>query len=115
MEQNHLQPPDRKTAFFSMLSITAGILALFACMSPPLQLLCGAMALMMAYISKNRHSMSAPAIIGSLMGFWGIFCSFLVLGLYVMTIRMLDDPSYVAMHREFMRQYQDLINAFSFK
>ncbi len=115
MEQNHLQPPDRKTAFFSMLSITAGILALFACMSPPLQLLCGAMALMMAYISKNRHSMSAPAIIGSLMGFWGIFCSFLVLGLYVMTIRMLDDPSYEAMHREFMRQYQDLINAFSFK
>lgn len=112
MEQNHLPSSDRKTTLFSLFSIMAGITALFACVSPPLQLLCGATALMMAYLSKNRQPMSAPAIVGTFMGIWGIFCSFLILGLYVMTIRMLDDPVYAAMHREFMQQYQDMINAF---
>ncbi len=116
MEPNRLPSPQNKKNFFSLLSITAGIFALFACVSPPMQLLFGATALMMAYISKNNErSLPVPAFVGSLLGIAGIFCSFAVLGLYVMTIRMLDDPGYVAMHREFMRQYQDMINSFPLK
>lgn len=115
MEQNHIQSPDKKTSTFAFFSMAVGIFALFACISPPIQLLLGATALMAAYFSRNGQPMTGPAIAGTIMGIFGILCSFLFLAFYVFTIRMLDDPNNVAMQREIMRQYQDMFNAFSTK
>ncbi len=115
MEQNHIQSPDRKSNTFAIFSMIVGIFALFACISPPMQLLLGATALIVAYISRNGRAMTGPAIAGTVMGIWGILCSFLVLGFYVFTIRMLDNPDYVAMQREILRQYQEMMDAFQVK
>ena len=103
MEQNHIQSPDKKSNSFAVFSLAVGVFALFACISPPMQLLLGAAALMAAYMSRN----------GTIMGICGILCSFLFLGFYIFTIRMLDNPDYVAMQRELMRQYQDIFSSFS--
>ena len=113
MEQNHIQSPDKKSNTFAIFSLSVGIFALFACVSPPMQLLLGAAALMAAYMSRNGRPMTGPAIAGTIMGICGILCSFLFLAFYIITILMLDKPDYVAMQRELMRQYQDLFNAFS--
>ena len=45
------------------------------------------------------------------MGICGILSSFVFLAFYVLTIRMLDDPNTVAMQREILRQYQDMLNS----
>ncbi|MCI9105111.1 MAG: hypothetical protein HFG56_05955 [Lachnospiraceae bacterium] len=115
MEQNHIQSPDKKTNPFAFFSLAVGIFALFACVSPPMQLLLGASALMAAYFSKNGRPMTGPAIAGTIMGICGILSSFVFLAFYIFTIRMFNDPNYVAMHRELMRQYQDMMNAFTIK
>ena len=49
------------------------------------------------------------------MGICGILCSFLMLGFYVLTIRMMDNPEYVAMQRAIMQQYQEMMDAFGVK
>lgn len=113
MEQNHIQSPDKKTNGFAFFSLAVGIFALFACVSPPIQLLLGAAALMAAYVSRNGRPMTGPAVAGTIMGICGILSSFLFLGCYVFTIRMLDDPNNVAMQREIMRQYQDMLDLFN--
>ncbi len=115
MEPNHIQSTDRKSNNFAISSMIVGIFALFACISPPMQLLLGATALIVAYVSKNGRAMTGPAIAGTVMGVWGILCSFLVLVFYVFTIRMLDNPDYVALQREILRQYQDMMDAFNMK
>lgn len=115
MEQDHIQSPDKKSNTLAILSLAVGIFALFACISPPIQLLLGAAAMMAAYISRNGRPMTGPAVAGTIMGIFGILCSFAILGFYVFTIRMLDNPDYVAMQRELMRQYQDMFNAFNAK
>ena len=115
MEQNHIQSPDKKTNPFAFFSLAVGIFALFACVSPPMQLLLGASALMAAYFSKNGRPMTGPAIAGTIMGICGILSSFVFLAFYIFTIRMFNDLNYVAMHRELMRQYQDMMNAFTIK
>ena len=113
MEQNHIQSPDKKSFSFAVFSLAVGVFALFACISPPMQLLLGAAALMAAYMSRNGRPMTGPAVAGTIMGICGILCSFLFLGFYIFTIRMLDNPDYVAMQRELMRQYQDIFSSFS--
>lgn len=115
MEQNHIQSPDKRTNTFAFFSLAIGIFALFACVSPPMQLFLGATALMAAYLSKNRQPMTGPAVAGTIMGICGILSSFIFLAFYVFTIRMLDDPNVVAMQREIMQQYQDMFNSFSTK
>ncbi|NBH73496.1 hypothetical protein D3Z51_16065 [Clostridiaceae bacterium] len=115
MEQNHIQSPDKRTNTFAFFSLAIGIFALFACVSPPIQLLLGATALMAAYFSKNGQPMTGPAIAGTVMGICGVVSSFVFLAVYVLTMRMLDDPNYVAMQREMMRHYQDMLNTFTTK
>ena len=115
MEQNHIQTPDKRTNTFAFFSLAVGIFALFACVSPPIQLLLGATALMAAYFSKNGQPMTGPAIAGTIMGICGIISSFVFLAFYVFTLRLLDDPNNVAMQREIMRQYQDILNTFTTK
>ena len=113
MEQNHIQSPDKKSNSFAVFSLAVGVFALFACISPPMQLVLGAAALMAADMSRNGRPMTGPAVAGTIMGICGILCSFLFLGFYIFTIRMLDNPDYVAMQRELMRQYQDIFSSFS--
>ena len=111
MEQNHIQSPDKRPNTFAFFSLAVGIFALFACVSPPMQLLLGASALMAAYLSRNGRPMTGPAIAGTVMGICGILSSFVFLAFYVLTIRMLDDPNTVAMQREILQQYQDMLNS----
>lgn len=115
MEANHPQPSNRKLSTLTLFSMIAGIMALFACMSPPVQLLFGSTALITAYMSRRGRPMAGPAVAGTIMGICGILCSFLMLGFYVFTIRMLDNPDYVAMQREILKQYQDMMDAFGIK
>lgn len=115
MEQNHIQPPNQKPGNLPLFSMIVGIFALFACMSPPMQLLFGSTALMIAYLSRQGRPMAGPAVAGSIMGICGILCSFLMLGFYVLTIRMMDNPEYVAMQRAVMQQYQEMMDAFGVK
>jgi len=53
MEPNHIQSPNQKPGSLPLFSMIVGIFALFACMSPPMQLLFGSTALMIAYLSRQ--------------------------------------------------------------
>lgn len=114
MEQKPAPSPERRAAMWGRFSMIAGIAALFTCSSPPTQLLFGAMALIMAYMSR---SISRPlgrrnifAIIGTVLGVFGVLCSLLLAGCYVLSLRLMDDPSYAAMYRELMQQYQSMFS-----
>ncbi|MCI8659949.1 MAG: hypothetical protein HFG54_06855 [Lachnospiraceae bacterium] len=115
MEPNHIQSPKTKSGNLPLFSMIVGVFALFACMSPPMQLLFGSTALIIAYLSRQGRPMSGPAVAGTIMGICGILCSFVMLGFYVLTIRMMDNPDFVAMQREIMKQYQDMFDAFGVK
>lgn len=107
------QKPGQKDSLYnklSIFSIMAGVLALTSCCYPPVQLVLGAAAVMMAYLSKNSKPFTIPAIIGMIMGVLSIIISVLIFVQFVWAMDMMSDPSNAAMVKEIYRQYQDVFN-----
>lgn len=96
---------------FAICSLVLGIFAIMSCISPPVQLLFGAAALMLSYLSKNGKRLTGPAIAGMILGILGIIFSILIFAYFMATVRLMDDPANMALFRQAMSQYQDLINS----
>lgn len=108
------QKPGQKDSLYnklSIFSIMAGILALTFCCYPPVQLVLGAAAVMLAYLSKNSKPFTAPAIIGMIMGILSIIISILMFVQFIWAMDLMADPSNAAMVKEIYRQYQDMFNS----
>lgn len=108
------QKPGQKDSLYKKLSISSiltGILALIFCCYPPAQLVLGAAAVMLAYLSKNNKPFTAPAIIGMIMGILSIIISILMFVQFIWAMDLMADPSNAAMVKEIYRQYQDMFNS----
>lgn len=110
MEQT---PGQKKSLFYNLalLSIVSGIFALTSCCSPPVQLVFGAAAVMLAWLSKNEKPMTVPAIIGMIMGIVSIVLSILIFVNYIWAMDLMADPNNAAMVKDIFRQYQDVFNS----
>lgn len=111
MEQNNMPDLGKMSGTLSIVSLILGIFAIMSCISPPVQLLFGAMALMTAYLSRNRKRLTGPAVAGTILGILGIIFSILLFIYFMATVRLMDDPANIALFQQAMSQYQDLINS----
>lgn len=108
------QKPAQNNSFYNklpMFSIIAGILALTSCCYPPVQLVLGAAAVMLACLSKNGKPFAVPAIIGMVIGILSIVVSIFMFIQYMWAMELMSDPSNAAMVKEIYRQYQDMFNS----
>ena len=64
-QQSQERPIYDRLPFFSIL---AGILGFLACCNPPLQLICGSAALILAWLSKKEQPLKPQAIVGIILG-----------------------------------------------
>lgn len=110
MDQNNTPNLGKMSGTFSVVSLIFGIFALMSCISPPIQLLFGAMALMTAYLSRNEKRLTGPAVAGTVLGILGIIFSILIFIYFMATIRLMDDPANMALFRQAMSQYKELID-----
>lgn len=115
MEQKDPLNLGKMSGTFSIVSLILGIFAIMSCISPPIQLLFGAAALMLAYLSKNGKRLTGPAVAGTVLGILGIIFSILIFIYFMATVRLMDDPANMALFRQAMSQYQELINGLNQK
>lgn len=95
------------------LSIMVGIFGLTSCCYPPLQLVLGAAAVMLAYLSKNGKPLSAPAVAGTVLGVASIVLSIFIFLQYIWVMDLMADPANSAMMKEVFRQYRELFDSIS--
>lgn len=92
----------------AIFSIMTGIFALTSCCYPPLQLVFGVAAVLLAWLSKNGKPFAVPAIIGLIMGVVSVLISILMFVQYVWAMSLMSDPSNAAMVKDFYQQYQNV-------
>lgn len=100
-----------KSAFHicATISLLCGILGIFSFFYPPIQLIFGSSALILAYVSKNSGSLRAPAIAGIILGILCIISSFVIFKEYVWLMDLLDDPASSAEIKAMFEEYRELI------
>lgn len=86
-----------------------GILGIFSFFYPPIQLIFGSSALILAYVSKNSGSLHGSAIAGIILGVLCIIISFVIFKEYIWVMDLLDDPASSAEIKEMIQMYRDLI------
>lgn len=106
--------PKNITSNFAFLSMLSGLFACFSFFYPPMQLLLGSSAVILAYISKKGKPYSGLSIAGLITGIFSIVCSILMFGLIVYSFRMMKDPANAAMIRDIYQQYQELFKQFGY-
>lgn len=111
MDQKNTLNLEKLSGTFALVSLILGIFALMSCISPPVQLLFGAAALMSSYLSRNGKRLTGPAIAGGVLGILGIIFSILIFIYFMATVRLMDDPANIALFQQAMSQYQELINS----
>lgn len=117
------QPTNKLAAMsttFGVISLAIGVLGIFSFFYPPAQLLCGAAAIILAYLSKNGKKMNVLAIIGIVLGVFSVLLSIFFFRCFIETLRFMDNPANVAAYNEaisqLMAQYgvlADLMNGLS--
>ncbi len=99
---------------FAIISLAIGILGLFSFFYPPAQLLCGASALMLAYLSRREKKLNGLAVAGVVLGILSVLLSLFFFNCFMETLRFMDDPANVAAYNEamarLMAQYDALLN-----
>lgn len=111
---------NEKAGNFAFLSMATGLASLFSLFNPPIGLLLGSAACILAYLTYTcRRRLGAPAIIGSILGVIGILVSLLIFFNYLFVIRFLDnpealigqisDPVKAQQFRDLIAQYKDMI------
>lgn len=109
-----IQKPEQNNSIYnklSMFSIMAGILALTSCCYPPVQLVFGVAAVMLAWLSRNGEPMAVPSVIGMIMGIVSVVLSVLIFLQYIWAMKFMGDPANAAMVKDFYQQYQDIFNS----
>lgn len=95
-----------KCALFSLFT---GFMGMTTCCYPPLQLVLGAAALILAYISKTEHPLTGQGKVGMVLGIISVIVSLLMFAQFVLAIHIMDDPANAPMIRDIFKQYQDLL------
>lgn len=100
-----------KSAFriCATISLLCGILGIFSFFYPPIQLIFGSSALILACVSKNCGSWRGPAIAGIILGILSIISSFVIFREYVWLMDLLDDPASSAEIKALFEEYRELI------
>lgn len=94
---------------FPIFSLISGILALISCCTPPMQMLLGAAAVILAYISRQGKPLSSMARTGLILGILSILCSLLVFFQYMAAMQLMSDPANADLVNEAIRQYQAIM------
>lgn len=106
------RPQPQKPNTLSALSLTAGILGLISCCVPPLQLLIGAAAIMLAVVSKKGRPFSGLAVAGLILGILSVICSILMFVNFAITMQFMQDPANAEIMDQIMEQYQTLFGIY---
>jgi hypothetical protein len=107
---------------FSILSMAAGVASLLSFFNPPIALLLGSCAIMLAFLTHiAQKKLGAPAIIGIILGIFGILLSILIFFNYLFVMHVLDnpealisqisDPTVAQQIRDMLTQYRELLNS----
>lgn len=107
-EQNAVKTFFDKCPLFSLL---AGILGMTSCCSPPIQLVFGMTAILLAYLSKNGKPRTSMAMFGTVLGVISVIISLLVFGQYVFAMHLMEDPANASLVKEVFQQYQGIMNS----
>lgn len=107
------QKPERqKPNTFATLSLITGIFGLVSCCFPPLQLLFGAAAIMLAVISKKGGPFSGISIAGLVLGILSVVCSLVLFACFAYTVKLMQDPEYARMINQMMEEYQHIFESY---
>jgi len=87
-------------------SMAFGLIAIISCFSPPTQFFFGAVALMLAYLSKQGRPLRAPSVVGIILGAASILISIFLCAMVIYGVRIMDDPANAALVREILEEYQ---------
>lgn len=109
MEQ-HSRRPASLFHTLSLFSLICGVIGLISCCNPPLQLICGSSALILAYLSKNEKKLSRTAFIGMVLGALSVIASILIFLQYVGAMQLIEDPANNALIRDMYRRYQEIFS-----
>lgn len=107
-QQSQERPIYDRLPFFSIL---AGILGFLACCNPPLQLICGSTALILAWLSKKEQPLKPQAIVGIILGCICILLSFFVFFQYMWAMNIMEDPANAGIIKEIYRQTQEMLES----
>lgn len=108
------QQPSQERPIYDRLpffSILAGILGFLACCNPPLQLICGSAALILAWLSKQGQPFKPQAIVGMILGYICILFSFFIFFQYMWAMKIMEDPANAGMIKEIYRQTQEMLES----
>ena len=86
------QQPSQERSIYDRLpffSILAGILGFLSCCNPPLQLICGSTALILAWLSKKEQPLKPQAIVGIVLGSICILFSFFIFFQYMWALSLI--------------------------
>lgn len=111
MDQNRFQLTDKLASILATYSMFCGIMGLFFCFIPPVQLFVGSSALILAYASCIGRRRTGKATAGAVLGVISILLSILLFLNFIISIRLLDDPANAAFMREIWKEYADLFNS----
>lgn len=106
------KPEPQKPNTFATLSLISGIFALVSCCFPPLQLLLGASAIMLAIVSKKGGPFPGTSMAGLILGILSVICSILMFINFVFTMQLMQDPANAKIVNQVMEQYQSLFDSF---
>lgn len=105
------QPQNTKPAnHLATVSLVVGIFALICCCLPPLQLLLGSTAMILAVLSKKGQPFCGQAIAGLILGIIAILVSIMIFAYLIFVIDLMQDPANAAKVSEFMNEYQNILN-----
>ena len=107
-QQSQERPIYDRLPFFSIL---AGILGFLACCNPPLQLICGSTALILAWLSKKEQPLKPQAIVGIILGCICILFSFFIFFQYMWAMNIMEDPANAGIIKEIYRQTQEMLES----
>lgn len=99
-------PHSSRLPIFSLIS---GIFALISCCTPPMQMLLGATAIILAYLSRQGKPLRGMALVGLILGILSVVCSLFIFFQYMAAMQIMSDPANAGLVKEVIRQYQAIL------
>ncbi len=95
----------------SLFSLIAGILGLVSCCNPPIQLICGSSAAILAWLSRTQQPLTPRGVIGLVLGILSIIISILVFFQFMWAMEIIEDPANAELIRQFYQQTQEMMES----
>jgi hypothetical protein len=110
------------TKQISYLSVAAGVASLLSFFNPPIGLLFGGSAILLALLTRFcNQKFSGTAVAAMILGIFGVLISILIFFNYLFVMRILDnpealisqisDPAAAQQIRDMLSQYRELLNS----